>query len=223
MKECYGKKVLIVKVATLTHPANWPGGQRDQGPGVGLHVQEEVYQSILTFRRRVAGYQEWCPWSIQPKIWFVILTHPSVPNKGQNWALQIGLGDGSQLHYQLPGTPILPNSRSPHLAVGGSHIWHQPVCVSYVCSCTWTLCQALLPSWHWVTTSMSSQKKSTSYPFPSGTQHHRHVLVWTSGTPWAGTFCESKLGQRSQDLTDSWYPRHLQAVKWFGHSLHGYN
>ena len=149
MKECYGKKVLIVKVATLTHPANWLGGQRDQGPGVGLHVQE-VYQSILTFRRGVAGYQEWCPWSIQPKIWFVILTHPSVPNKGQNWALQIGLGDGSQLHYQLPGTPILPNSRSPHLAVGGSHIWHQPVCVSYVCSCTWTLCQALLPSWHWV-------------------------------------------------------------------------
>ena len=56
MKECYGKKVLIVKVATLTHPANCLGGQRDQGPGVGLHVQEEVYH--LTFRRRVAGYQE---------------------------------------------------------------------------------------------------------------------------------------------------------------------
>ena len=29
-----------------------------QGHGVVLHVQEEVYQSTLTFRRRVAGYQE---------------------------------------------------------------------------------------------------------------------------------------------------------------------
>ena len=34
------------------------GGQQDQGHGVVLHIQEEVYQSTLTFRRRVAGYQE---------------------------------------------------------------------------------------------------------------------------------------------------------------------
>ena len=33
-----------------------PGGQQDQGRGVVLPVQEEVYQS--TFRRRVAGYQD---------------------------------------------------------------------------------------------------------------------------------------------------------------------
>ena len=52
-----GKKVLIVKVA---HPAK----KIDVGRGVVLHVQEEVYQSTLTFRRRVAGYQKWCPWSI---------------------------------------------------------------------------------------------------------------------------------------------------------------
>ena len=44
----------------LTHPAkkNSPGGQRDQGQGVVLHVQGEVYQSTITFRRRVAWYQE---------------------------------------------------------------------------------------------------------------------------------------------------------------------
>ena len=35
-----------------------PGGQRNQGRGVVLHVQEEFYQSTLTFRRRVAGNQE---------------------------------------------------------------------------------------------------------------------------------------------------------------------
>ena len=35
-----------------------PGGQCDQGHGVVLHVQEEVYNSTLTFRRRVAGDQE---------------------------------------------------------------------------------------------------------------------------------------------------------------------
>ena len=45
--------------------------------GVVLHVQEEVYQSTLTFRRRVAGYQEWFPWSLKPKILFVSLTHPT--------------------------------------------------------------------------------------------------------------------------------------------------
>ena len=33
-------------------------GQRNQGCGVVLHVQEEVYQYTLTFRRRVVGYQE---------------------------------------------------------------------------------------------------------------------------------------------------------------------
>ena len=32
----------------------WPVGQREQGNGVVLHVQEEVYQLTLTFRRRVA-------------------------------------------------------------------------------------------------------------------------------------------------------------------------
>ena len=43
----------------LSHPAkNLPGGQRDQGRGVVLNVQEEVYQVTLTFRRRVARYQE---------------------------------------------------------------------------------------------------------------------------------------------------------------------
>ena len=31
---------------------NLPDGQQDQGHGVVLHVQEEVYQSTLTFRRR---------------------------------------------------------------------------------------------------------------------------------------------------------------------------
>ena len=41
--------VLTVKVAQndlLDSPSqkNWPGGQRDQGCGVVLHVQEEVYQ-----------------------------------------------------------------------------------------------------------------------------------------------------------------------------------
>ena len=37
---------------------NQPGGQRDQGRGLVLHVQEEVYQLTLTFRRRVARYLE---------------------------------------------------------------------------------------------------------------------------------------------------------------------
>ena len=44
----------------LTHPVKkltkWI--KLDQGHGVVLHVQEEVYQSTLTFRRRVAKYQE---------------------------------------------------------------------------------------------------------------------------------------------------------------------
>ena len=37
---------------------NLPDGQQDQGHGLVLHVQEEVYQSTLTFRRRVAWDQE---------------------------------------------------------------------------------------------------------------------------------------------------------------------
>ncbi len=71
MKECSGKEVLIVKVAQndpldLPSKKNGPGGQWDQGHGVVLHVQEEVYRSTLTFRRRVDRYQEW---SIQQKKW----------------------------------------------------------------------------------------------------------------------------------------------------------
>ena len=63
MKECSGKKVQKIKVAQndpldSSSQKNQPGGQRYQGPGVVLHVQEDVYQSTLTFRRRVAGYQE---------------------------------------------------------------------------------------------------------------------------------------------------------------------
>ena len=63
MKECSGKKVIKAKVAQndpldSTSQKNRPGGQRDQGRGVVLHVQEEVYQLTLTFRRRVARYLE---------------------------------------------------------------------------------------------------------------------------------------------------------------------
>ena len=32
--------------------------KQDQGPDVVPHVQEEVYQLALTFKRRVAGDQE---------------------------------------------------------------------------------------------------------------------------------------------------------------------
>ena len=43
----------------MTHPEkNGPDGQQDQGRWVVLHVQEEVYQSTLTFRRKVARYQK---------------------------------------------------------------------------------------------------------------------------------------------------------------------
>ena len=63
MKESCGKKVLIVKVAQddpldSTSQKKLPGVQLDQGHGAVLHVQEEVYQLTLTFRRRVASYQE---------------------------------------------------------------------------------------------------------------------------------------------------------------------
>ena len=37
---------------------NSPDGQQEQGHGVVLHVREEVYQSSLTFIRRVARYIE---------------------------------------------------------------------------------------------------------------------------------------------------------------------
>ena len=49
MKECSGKKVQKVKVSQndpvyQSTPKKFPGGQQDQGHGVVLHVQEEVYQ-----------------------------------------------------------------------------------------------------------------------------------------------------------------------------------
>ena len=50
----------LVKVAQ-NDPLNSSsqGGQQDEGGGVVLHVQDvQVYQSTLTFRRRVTGYQE---------------------------------------------------------------------------------------------------------------------------------------------------------------------
>ena len=58
-----GKKVQKIKVAQndlldSSSQKNQPGGQRDQGRGLVLHVQEEVYQLTLIFRRRVARYLE---------------------------------------------------------------------------------------------------------------------------------------------------------------------
>ena len=42
----------------LTHPAKkkFQGGQRDQGHGVVLHVQEEVHRWTLTIKMRVDKY-----------------------------------------------------------------------------------------------------------------------------------------------------------------------
>ena len=53
-KKFISKKVIIVKVAQngpldSSSQKNLPGGQRYQGRGVVLHVQEEVYQSTLKF------------------------------------------------------------------------------------------------------------------------------------------------------------------------------
>ena len=66
MKECSGKKVQKIKVAQndpldSSSQKNLPNGQRDQGRGAVLHVQGEIYQSTLNFRRRAAGYQGGCP------------------------------------------------------------------------------------------------------------------------------------------------------------------
>ena len=49
----------------LTHPdkKNNHMGQQDQGRGLVLHFQEEVYQLTLTFRRRVARYLKWSPFT----------------------------------------------------------------------------------------------------------------------------------------------------------------
>ena len=63
MKECSVKKVQKIKVAQndpldSSSQKNWPDGQPEQGRGVVLHVQEEVYQLTLIFRRRVARYLE---------------------------------------------------------------------------------------------------------------------------------------------------------------------
>ena len=62
-KKFLSKKVLLVKVAQngpldSSSQKKLLGGQQDQEHGVVLHVQGEVYQSTLTFRRRVAGYQD---------------------------------------------------------------------------------------------------------------------------------------------------------------------
>ena len=64
MRECSSKKELKVKVAQndpltqLAKKIDQVDSIIKQGHGVVLHVQEEVYQSTLTFRRRVAGYQQ---------------------------------------------------------------------------------------------------------------------------------------------------------------------
>ena len=65
MKECSDKKVQKVKVSQndpLGSPSQkidqTPDGQRDQGHGVVLHVQEEVYQSTLTITRRKVQCQK---------------------------------------------------------------------------------------------------------------------------------------------------------------------
>ena len=62
----------------LTPPAKkLPCGQQDQGRKVVLHVQEEVYQSTLTFRRSVAKNFDFLVLHIP------VLSHIE-PNQGQN-------------------------------------------------------------------------------------------------------------------------------------------
>ena len=56
----------------LVHPAKiiWPGGEQEQGHWVVLQVQEEGYESSLSFRRRVAKYHKVsmrCPKLFHPK------------------------------------------------------------------------------------------------------------------------------------------------------------
>ena len=64
-KKFISKKVLMPKIKVAQNDPldsssqkNLPGGQRDQGHEVVLHVQEEVYQLNLTLKRRIAGDQE---------------------------------------------------------------------------------------------------------------------------------------------------------------------
>ena len=49
-----------LRMTPLTHPAKKIDqvDSKIKDIGVVLHVQEEVYQSTLTFRRRVTGYQD---------------------------------------------------------------------------------------------------------------------------------------------------------------------
>ena len=60
-KKFISKKVLLLKEAQngpldSSSPKNLPGGQQDQGRGIVLHVQEEVYGLTLNFKRRVNKY-----------------------------------------------------------------------------------------------------------------------------------------------------------------------
>ena len=101
MKECSGEKVLIVKVAQnypLDSSSRWtvPGGQWDEGHEVVLHVQEEVYQSTLTLKRRIAGDQE--------RFWFVSLSH----------AGSILTWTYSRTKYQSLGLTLLNTRSSQH-------------------------------------------------------------------------------------------------------------
>ena len=99
---------------------NWPGGQQDKGPEVVLHVQEEVYQSTLTLKRRVAGDQEW--------FWFVSLSHPS---SVLTWIQ-------SRTKYQSLGLTLL-NARSSIFSCvqGCSQIKYLRKVWNWVCAAVW--------------------------------------------------------------------------------------
>ena len=95
---------------------NWPGGQQNQGHGAVLHVQEEVCQLTLNFRRRVDRDQEWCPWSNQQKN-LICLSYTSqfCPNsnliKDKNQALGLTLLNAR--------SSCLCQPQSKNLGVGG--------------------------------------------------------------------------------------------------------
>ena len=109
MKECSGKSDSEWST-WLTQPKNWPGGQQDQGHEVVLHVQEEVYQLTITFRRRIAGDQ---------KFWFVRLTHPS----------SVLTQTKSSTKYQSLGLTLLNARSSCVLFLDALYIWEGRKCV----------------------------------------------------------------------------------------------
>ena len=96
-------------------------------------------------------------------------------------------------------------------------------CVSYVSPAPGHCARRCCPPGTWSPRQCPRRGSPPATPFHLASSTTVTDMSGHQELPGLEPFVRANWDKDPQDLTDRQYPRHLQAEKWFGHSLHGYN